>query len=44
MSLFDPVMCNIHIIIRFVMYNYVQITVHISICFCYAQLCTSDYA
>ena len=28
----------------FVMYNYVQMTIHISICICHAQLCMNDYA
>ena len=44
MSWFNPVMFYNHIIILFVMYKLVWLTVHIIICFCHAQLCMNDYA
>ena len=43
----NPVMCYIHIIIRFCHVQFCTLNVHISICFCmgfcHAHFCTNDY-
>ena len=43
MSWSNPVVCYIHIIIRFCHVQFCTLNVHISICFCLEQLCTNDF-